>query len=125
MKKAFIIIGILVLCGITFVGAVNLFGRHIYNTRSCKVFNIDNIELRTGVNIPKVKSTECQCTNDTKVSKFIIDTGQVDLDDYIIRNDFKLVENVYIKENDNENSTYKIEFNKETTELTVNLIYKN
>lgn len=125
MRKAIIITGILILCGISFVGAVHLFGRYIYNTRSCKAFNIDNIELRTGVNIPKVTSTECQCTNDTKVSKFIIDTEQLDVNDYIKRNNLKFVENLYIKENDNENSTYKVVFNKETAELIVNLTYKN
>lgn len=124
MKKALIIIGILVLCGIMFIVSVHLFGRHIFNTRSCEVFNIDNIELRTGVNIPEVTSTECQCNNDKKVSKFIISTEHLDANKYIRSNNLKLVDNLYIKEHDNEYSTYKVIFDKETSELTVNLTYK-
>ena len=125
MRNVLIIVGVLVISGILFVGSVHLFGKHIYNTRSCNVFNIDNIELRTGVNIPKVTATECQCTNDTKVSKFIIDSEQIEVDDYIKKNNFKLIDDLYIKANDNENSTYKVVFNKETSELIVNLTYKN
>jgi hypothetical protein len=38
---------------------LHLFSRMIYNTQSCERFNIDNIELRTGVNIPEIKSYSC------------------------------------------------------------------
>lgn len=110
---------------VTLIGSVHLFGRYIYNTNSCKAFNIDNIELRTGVNIPKVTSSECQCTNNTKVSKFIIDTEHLDVNDYLYKNKLQRVDSLYIKENDNENSMYKVVFNKETSELIVNLTYKN
>jgi len=106
-------------------GGVHLFGRHIYNTQSCERFNIDNIELRTGVNIPEVTSTDCECKDNKKYSKFIINTEKVDLDDYVSRNDFTLVDDLYIKENDNKNSTYKVVFNKKTAELIVDLTYKN
>lgn len=122
-----------ILIGITLVfvflgmlyGGVHLFGWHIYNTQSCQRFNIDNIELRTGVNIPAVTSTDCECKDNKKVSKFIIDTQKVDLDDYISRNNFTLVDDLYIKENDTKNSTYKVIFNKKTAELIVDLTYKN
>nr|WP_321233338.1 hypothetical protein [uncultured Psychroserpens sp.] len=106
-------------------GGLHLYGWYIFNTQSCSSFNIDNIELRTGVDIPKVSSTDCICNDNTKISKFIIDTDNVDLDYYISRNDFTLVEGLYIKENDNKNSTYKVILNINTAELTVNLTYKN
>ncbi|MFT5848879.1 hypothetical protein [Psychroserpens sp.] len=101
------------------------FGRLIYNTQSCERFNIDNIALRTGVNILEVVSIDCECKDNIKVSKFIINTDKVDLENYITKNDFILVENLYTKENDNKNSTYTVVLDKETAELTLNLRYKH
>ncbi|MEH6535788.1 MAG: hypothetical protein V7719_05300 [Psychroserpens sp.] len=125
MKKALIgITLVVVLFGILY-GGLHLFGWHIYNTQSCQRFNIDNIELRTGVNIPEVTTTDCECKDNKKISKFVIDTDKVDVDDYISKNDFTLVDDLYIKENDNKNSTYKVVFNKKTAELIVNLTYKH
>lgn len=125
MKHVLLGLVLLIFCGILFVGGVHLFGRHIYNTKSCQFYNIDNIELRTGVDIPKVISTDCKCDGTTKTSKFIIDLERLDLDRYVTRNDLILKNDIYIKENDNENSTYKVSFNKKTGELLVNLIYKD
>ena len=115
---------VLLLIGL-FCGGFQLFGRHIFNTKSCQFYNIDNIELRTGVDIPKVIATDCTCKDNTKISKFIVDTNNLDLDRYVNRNGFNLVDELYIKENDNEYSTYKVVFNKKTAELVVNLTYKN
>ncbi|WP_460219671.1 hypothetical protein [Psychroserpens sp. MEBiC05023] len=106
-------------------GGIHLFGWHIFNSQSCSSFNIDNIELRTGVDIPKVISTDCECKNNTKISKFIVDIATIDLERYVTRNNFSLIDNLYIKENDNKHSTYKVIFNQKTGELTVNLTYKN
>ncbi|WP_299334655.1 hypothetical protein [uncultured Psychroserpens sp.] len=125
MKKLLTIVSLLAFIFLMLYGALHLFGRQIYNTKSCELYNIDNIELRTGVDIPKVKSTDCECKDNTKVSKFIIDTNQLDLDRYISRNDFELKDSIYVKENDNDNSTYRVTFNKKTAELIVNLTYKN
>jgi len=125
MKKAVIIITVVLGIIIMLYGGLHLFGRMIYNTQSCERYNIDNIELRTGVNIPEVTATECECKDNKKLSKFSIDTNSIDLDDYVLRNDFKLVNGLYIKENDNNNSTYTVVFDKTAGELTVDLTYKN
>ncbi|MFT4781959.1 MAG: hypothetical protein ACJAZK_000277 [Psychroserpens sp.] len=95
-----------------------------YNTQFCRVFNTDNIELRTDVNSPEVVSIDCPCKDNKKISKFIIDSQLVDLNDYISRNEFTLIDDLYIKENNNRNSRYKVVFDTKTTELTVNLTYK-
>lgn len=124
MKKLLIVILISVLIIMTLYGLLHLYGRQIYNTKSCELYNIDNIELRTGVDIPEVISTDCKCENNTKVSKFILDTAQVDLDRYISRNDFKRIDSLYVKENDTKTSKYRVVFNKTTAELIVNLTYK-
>ncbi|SDS67704.1 hypothetical protein SAMN04515667_2718 [Formosa sp. Hel1_31_208] len=125
MKKIVVATGLIVVLIVLFYVGLHLFGRFIYNTQSCKQFNIDNIELRTGVDIPKVTTIKCECINNKKVSKFIIDTEKVDIVTYIANNDFVLVDDLYIKEHDNKNSTYRVVFNKQTAELIVNLTYKN
>lgn len=91
MKHMLIGLGLLLMCVLLFMGGVHLFGRHIFNTKSCQLYNIDNIELRTGVDIPNITSTECTCEDNVKISKFIIDTELVDINRYINRNDLKLV----------------------------------
>lgn len=125
MKKILIVfVLVLVIVGL-FCGGIQLYGKHIFNSQSCQFYNIDNIELRTGVDIPKVTSTDCTCKDNTKISKFIIDTEHLDLDRYVNRNGFKLIDDLYIKENDNKHSTYKVVFNRKTAELIVNLTYKD
>ncbi|WP_040278157.1 hypothetical protein [Psychroserpens damuponensis] len=124
MKKFLIItLSFFAFISLMYLG-LNLFGKMIYNKQSCERFNIDNIELRTGVNIPEVTTTYCQCKDNKKVSKFIINTDKVDLDNYVSRNDFTQIDDLYIKENDTKNSTYKVVCNKKTAELIVNITYK-
>ena len=125
MKKVLIGITLIIGCLGILYGAFHLFARHIYNTQSCAVFNIDNIELRTGIDVPEITSSDCEYNGNTKVSRFIIDTEKVDLDQYITKNKLTYNDGLYIKENDNKNSTYKVVFNKKTAELTVNLTYKD
>lgn len=125
MKKLLIGLTALVLLMVMLYGGLHLFGKIIYDSQSCDMYNIDNIELRTGINVPQISSTDCECKDNRKFSKFVIDTSKVDIDDYISRNDFTLIDDLYIKENDTKNSTYKVVFNKKTAELSVDLTYKD
>ena len=131
MKKIIIIIIVSVI--ILFFGLIGFgfFGlsKIIYNSCTCELFNIDNIELRTGINIPKVKSVDCiydEITR-TKKSTFIIDTIKVDLDEYIQNN--KLIhsnsDELYHKSNDTKNHSYKGVLDKKTGELNIEIIYKD
>lgn len=125
MKHFLIILSVLAIFLIAIYGGLYFFGNLIYNTQSCDRFNIDNIELRTGVNIPEIVTSNCECKDNNKISKFIIDSVKVDLDDYISKNEFTRIGNLYVKENDNSNSTYKVTFEKQTAELIINLTYKS
>ncbi|WP_204346074.1 hypothetical protein [Psychroserpens algicola] len=125
MKRLLIGLATIALFMAMLYGGFHLFGKIIYDSQSCELYNIDNIELRTGINVPEISSTDCECKDNRKVSKFVIDTNTVDVNDYISRNDFTLVDDLYVKENDTKNSTYKVVFNKKTAELIVDLTYKN
>ena len=129
MKKIFLIILVIVLF-LTLVGfGINGFGKMIYNSCDCERFNIDNIELRTGINIPSIIKEECtyDINARTKKASFIIDTIKVDLDDYIQKN--KLAKSgsseLYIKSNDTENYSYEVLLDKKTKKLAVEITYKD
>ncbi|WP_339889155.1 hypothetical protein [uncultured Flavobacterium sp.] len=129
MKKVLIIVSAIalffLLVGFGFYG----FSKMIYNSCSCEQFNIDNIELRTGINIPKIKSVDCTYDESTKTKKatFIIDLEKVDIEDYIQQN--KLVQSdadeLYIKSYDAKNHSYKGTLNKITGKLDIEIIYKD
>lgn len=129
MKKILLILSaislFLTLVGFGFYG----FSKMIYNSCDCERFNIDNIELRTGINIPSIKDTECTYDQTTKTKKatFIIDTKKVDIEDYILKN--KLVksdaEDLYVKSNDIKSHSYKGVLNKKTGKLDIEIIYKD
>jgi hypothetical protein len=129
MKKVLLILSaialFLTLVGFAFYG----FSKMIYNSCDCERFNIDNIELRTGINIPSIKDTECTYDETTKTKKttFIIDTEKVDIEDYILKNELVKsdAENLYVKSNDIKSHSYKGVLNKKTGKLDIEIIYKD
>lgn len=129
MKKVVIIVSVIALffslVGFGFYG----FSKIIYNSCDCERFNIDNIELRTGINIPSIKNVDCIYNEATKTKKstFMIDTEKVDIKDYILKN--KLVksdaEDFYVKSNDIKSHSYKGILDKNTGKLDIEIIYKD
>lgn len=129
MKKILLIISAIVLfftlVGFGFYGL----GQMIYSNCDCERFNIDNIELRTGINIPNIKNVECTYDDKTKTknSSFIIDTEKVDIEEYIQKN--KLIKSgtseLYVKSNDTESHSYKGILDKDTGKLAIEIIYKD
>jgi hypothetical protein len=129
MKKiTFLLSGIVLLLTLV-VYAFYGFGKIINTNCDCERFNIDNIELRTGINIPSIKNVECTYDKRTKTKKisFIIETEKVTIEDYILENKFVLSdsEKLYIKSNDTKNYSYKITLNKVTGKLDIEIIYKD
>ena len=124
MKNALIGVGIAIALVLAFMGSFRLLVRHIYNRQDCERFNIDNIELRTGINIPAVSEFECNCEANHKTSKFTINTKEVELDQYIDDNEFELVNDQYFKEGDNKNTKWKASLDEATAELVVNIEYR-
>jgi hypothetical protein len=129
MKKIiFLLSGIVLFLTLVSFGFYG-FSKMIYNSCSCEQFNIDNIELRTGINIPSIKNVECTYDKRTKTKKtsFIIETKKVTIEDYILENKFVLSdsEKLYTKSNDTKNHSYKIKLNKVTGKLDIEIIFKD
>ncbi len=114
-------IGIVVLL---IVVGFNALGRHIYNRTDCERFNIDNIELRIGIDIPSIIDCECSSDGDVKESKFTIDTSEVDINRYIKRNKFDKKDSLYINQGETSYTKWIATFNDESASLNIRIEYK-
>ena len=119
---------LLVLATIIFFGFTGIkgFTSHIYNRTDCEQMNIDNIELRTGIDIPAVSKVVCEfkTAEQTKVSVFTLDKNQVDLPYYTNRNGFIQKGNQYIKSGERADTKWAASLDATTWELTVSVQYK-
>ena len=87
---------LLTIIGIVFVGYGGCVGcvLVIAESNNCERYNIDNIELRTGIDIPTIcRDQECRScildkTANTKTNYFRILTDVEDMDRYVARNSF-------------------------------------
>lgn len=95
MKR--ILITLAIIGGLLIISFLGLMGftRAIYKSNSCHQFNIDNIELRAHIDIPGISNSKCVITGrkseKAKTSFFIIHSN-VNIDDYITKNNFKPTE---------------------------------
>lgn len=99
---------------------------HIYKRVDCEQFNIDNVEVRTGINIPSVTDVDCEC-NETKTLKtntFVLNSAIVDLSDYASKNKFILEDGQYKNIGKREDTEWEAILNPETSELKVVIKYR-
>ncbi|MFK7757373.1 MAG: hypothetical protein AB8B53_10625 [Flavobacteriales bacterium] len=97
---------------------------NIYNRTDCERFHIDHIELRTGTNIPDVTDAECECTDEFRNSKFVLDIDTDErLKNYALKNGFTLLNGVYIKNGEDKNTIWESVLNPSSKELTFQLQY--
>jgi hypothetical protein len=104
-------------------GSFVLLAKHIYNRKDCVRFNIDNIETRTGIDVPATIDCKCNMEGMTKTSTFILDTSVTVLDAYIGRNGFEPGSDGYVKTGENEKTIWNASLNKETAELHFKIQY--
>lgn len=119
-----IIIGLLVL--LFPILSFNLLSNHIYNRTDCEQFNIDNIEVRTGIDIPGVDDVICEfkATEKTKVSVFTLDKSSLNFARYIKRNDFVKEGDFYVNRGKKADTEWEAKLSEDDLKLTVSLIYK-
>lgn len=120
MKTILIIVGSIVLIITLLMGGCVALNRHIYSRMDCERFNIDNVEVRTGINIPSIKDVECECREQHKTAKFVLDT---DLTSYVELNKFELVDDKYYRKGKDEYTIWEASLDMETAELIVDIDY--
>lgn len=126
MKNVLLILtGILALGMITY-GGFYLLAKHIHGRTDCERFNIDNVELRTGIGIPPVVSSECNCDTEKMIKRtsFIIDTEKTSAQEYANRGRFKLVDNQYVASGENKKTKWSAVFDEKTAKIDFVIEYK-
>ena len=103
----------------------NSLAKHIYNRTDCERFNIDNVEVRTGIDIPSIIDATCSSNGKIKNSIFTIDTNKVDINTYIKTNKFVKEDSIYINTGESKNTKWKITLNPESAILNVSIEYKS
>lgn len=84
---------VVALIGIAYVG-LHSWGYLIYESRSCSWANIDNIELRTNIDIPN--TIDCNCSynteTDSKTAIFTLEMDSITIIKYADKNGFKRID---------------------------------
>ena len=125
MKTLILIFGSMALLGLGCIIGYRSLVSHIYNKVDCQEFNIDNIEVRTGIDIPPVTKAECQCNEDktVKISTFTLDSAKLDLESYVLRNKFELKDGQYQNLGKRPDTHWKATLDQESYELKVVVEY--
>ena len=108
---------------VLFFGSMMLLTRHIYERQDCVAFNIDNIELRTGIDIPKVISSKCECSDHRKNAEFVLDLEQLDITNYLSRNKLIRADERYIRAGVNHNTKWSANYDSLQATLAVEIEY--
>jgi len=110
----------IVLFFVLVVVSFKLLSGHIYDRKDCKRFNIDNLEVRTGVDVPKVVNgnSNCECDGNVKESSFTLDIEDNNVMSYLTRNSFKKVSDYYQNKGINEDTKWEVIFNPENKKLS-------
>lgn len=105
------------------MGGCRVLSKQIFNKQSCESFNIDNIELRTGIDIPKVKDYTCTCADGIKDSTFELDLTEEEFESYVSRNKFVKTDSALIKQNETEHTKWMAVLNPTSKSLAIHIEY--
>ena len=101
-----------------------MLSKQIFNHQDCKRFNIDNIELRTDIDIPKIENAICECAPGTKEAEFTLKLKPEDLEYYLSRNKFKWLNSTFINSNEDDYTKWMANLDTATKKLNIHIDYK-
>jgi hypothetical protein len=125
MKKVLIVCGSIVLFAALLMGGCRALIHTIVNSNTCDQFNIDNIELRTGIDIPATTHVDCIYENGVKNVNFTLDTSQVDIRDYLTKNEFVKDTDVYTQQGDKKKTSWSAIYHPNRAVLAMRIVYKD
>ena len=127
MKKLVIIVGSMVLFFGLAYGGIRALTSKIYHSCTCYRFNIDNVEMRAHINIPRVDSVNCDFDEIglVKSNVFYLSMDQ-NLKNYAKKNKFvKQTDSTSIHVGREEDHRWDAKFNANTGRLDVVIDYIN
>jgi len=122
MRRFFYIFGALLLLTLLFFQGCRGLSRTIYNSMDCDRFNIDHIELRTGINIPSVTRLDCQIEDNQRIAEFDVHISGEDKKQYA-RRYFKWNGIIYYAQGKDPNTEWSASYDTLTNRLQLQLDY--
>ena len=123
-RKVIIITSLTILVPLLLMKGCQSFARTIYNSMDCNQFNIDHIELRTGIDVPQIKRNYCELTDTSRTVSFqILKTGE-DKRVYAEKYFRWSKESVFVQEGSNSDTRWSAQLDTVTSELVFKLHYK-
>lgn len=123
-RKVIIITSLTILVPLLLMKGCQSFARTIYNSMDCNQFNIDHIELRTGIDVPQIKRNYCELTDTSRTVSFqLLKTG-IDKKAYAEKY-FQWSEgSLFVREGSNSDTRWSARLDTVTSELVFKLHYK-
>ena len=82
VNRILILLGFIVGLPLLFMAGCKTLTSTIYQSMDCDQFNIDHIELRTGIDVPKIKRRYCQLNDSTRIVEFEVLLNSEELKSY-------------------------------------------
>ena len=124
MKTFIYFLGAIIVLAVLFMGGCRMMSKHIFNQQDCKRFVIDNIELRTGIDIPPVLNSTCACSEGTKDVEFTLNLKSGKMANYIERNKFNLQGKKFITTAEYEHTKWLAILDTTSQQLNIHIDYK-
>ena len=121
-KKLLILLGFVVGLPLLFMAGCKTLTSTIYQSMDCDQFNIDHIELRTGIDVPKVKRKNCQLNDSTRTVEFEVLLNAEELDAYSAKY-FEWNAPVFTAEGERSDTRWEASLDTSSRALNFNLYY--
>ena len=82
VNRILILLGFIVGLPLLFMAGCKTLTSTIYQSMDCDQFNIDHIELRTGIDVPKIKRKYCLLNDSTRTVEFEVLLNSEELKSY-------------------------------------------
>ena len=123
-RKVIIITSLTILVPLLLMKGCQSFARTMYNSMDCNQFNIDHIELRTGIDVPQIKRNYCELTDTSRTVSFQrLKTGK-DKKAYAEKYFRWSKGSLFVQEGSNSDTRWSAQLDTVTSELVFKLHYK-
>lgn len=122
VKTILILLGAIVGLPLLFMVGCKSLVKTIYQSMDCDQFNIDHIELRTGIDVPKIKRKYCQLNDSSRTVEFEVLLNSEELKSYSAKY-FNWETPVFTAEGRRSDSKWQASLDTSTRALIFNINY--
>ena len=122
VKTILFLLGAIVGLPLLFMVGFKSLVKTIYHSMDCDQFNIDHIELRTGIDVPKIRRKYCQLKDSTRTVEFEILLNSEELKSYSAKY-FNWEAPLFTAEGRRSDSKWQASLDTSTRALIFNIYY--